>query len=1392
MLLHCTLAGHPVSGIGEPVELSIDVHPGCPGAALQDAVAAKFGPSRLTVAGVPLAALVVGTAPLLNGAVLVADGPVGGPAVAPAPPGTSLLLAVLSGPGAGTVLPLRRGSYRIGRSGTELTIPDAELSREHARLDVADAGITLVDLGSANGSYVHDRRVSSAPVSTDSLLHCGHSTLAVLFGGPAAGPGGSGPAGLRGAGSDVSEPLRISGHGPAAPRMPLVLAAVLPLTIGVALAVATGMWMFLALTAASAVPMLLSIVSGRRQRREWKETFAAAVREDGERRRRAAPSAAGLVLGAAALAPGADPAEGAEAEPAETGPVWLRLGLAAQPANIRADPAVFRFRSPPAGSLPLTLDPLTTTWLDGPVPSVAGLVRFLVMQLAGYPRASGTSVHLHGPGAAIPLAARFLPRVSLSASAAAASARLAAGPGAGCVRAILVLLSGADGAEDLRAEASRLGWQVISCSAARGPGQTVTLRERGARLTAGGTSVEFVADLVPEAVFDRFCRLLAASDRPTGGPSTVPVSCTLDEVLVLSEAEISRRWQMDRQSSGRSGLAVPVGRAAHGPLVVDLEADGPHLLVAGTTGAGKSEFLRTLAAALAACYPPDRVNLLFMDFKGGSGLGPLTRLPHCVGLLTDLDGYEVDRTLASLRAEVRRREVLLAAAGQPDLASYQASGPKQPALPRLVLVIDEFRMLVEDAPAALAELMRIAVIGRSLGIHLVMATQRPQGALTADIRANVTSCVVLRVQSELESADVLDCRLAAAIPLGAPGRAFLRRGTGAPEEFQTATLGPGPSLPVAAAITVVAAAVLLEDRGIAVPAAGPRSGSRTCAATPAEAAGPFAELTARLWHRQDGVTVRRPVAPPLPPVLLFPGPEPVPGNSRRGAPPAREVLLGIADLPEEQRVGRLCWVPDRHSHLALIGGTHDAPGSSTEVLLLALDQLVWADAESHLYLLDGDGALSRTADSPRVGARVGPQEVRRAARVLARVAEEMTRRLDGQPAAAPPPIVLVLHNWGSWVSAFRAGPLAWAEDLVQDIVRGGPRAGIAVILSGERELVTARFFAAVSSRVYFPLGSTEESRLAWPPLPQLPPLPGRVAVAGMTPGDGAFSGSGGASAASTIRVAQLYTAPAEGAAGSSCPRRGGTHRRAARLESRPFRVEPLPAVLAVDEVRSGLGVAPQQPGPGNGTVRLWMGVGGDELQPAAVTLPPGSVLAVLGGPGSGKSTLLRTLALLNPATAWLRPGTGTGQEEYWAGIHAQATAGALARSAILLADDADLCGTRTSSLLLELNSLGWTVIFTAGFSPAVQHRVPLALQARSHGQGILLCPRTLMDGDLFGVRFELEPRPPAGRAVVIADGRATAVQVALTTEEQQQDSPGPSGRAPTAPEEPRLPGRRRQ
>jgi S-DNA-T family DNA segregation ATPase FtsK/SpoIIIE len=197
-------------------------------------------------------------------------------------------------------------------------------------------------------------------------------------------------------------------------------------------------------------------------------------------------------------------------------------------------------------------------------------------------------------------------------------------------------------------------------------------------------------------------------------------------------------------------LAVPIGVADDGePFPLDLSdrAHGPHAMVIGATGSGKSEALRTLALALALHFPPERVQLLFIDFKGGGAFAPLEGLPHCVGLLSNLDAREAARALRTLEGELDRRQRVLAARG--------ADHADQIGLPHLVVMADEFAEMLEAIPDGMARMIRLARLGRSLGMHLVLATQRLGSAVPADLRANLRVRIALRCETPDESAAVI-------------------------------------------------------------------------------------------------------------------------------------------------------------------------------------------------------------------------------------------------------------------------------------------------------------------------------------------------------------------------------------------------------------------------------------------------------------------------------------------------------------------------------------------------------------------------------------------------------------------------------------------------------------
>ena len=326
--------------------------------------------------------------------------------------------------------------------------------------------------------------------------------------------------------------------------------------------------------------------------------------------------------------------------------------------------------------------------------------------------------------------------------------------------------------------------------------------------------VAFVPDLVAPWWVDRLSRALAplrcAAPRTTAG---MPSRLTLADALgaELTAGAVADRWRAREAPTHRSAAATStpaavVGSTPEGPFVVDLCRDGPHVLVGGTTGSGKSEFLRTLVTSLAVSAPPEELTFVLVDFKGGAAFGPCAGLPHVVGLVTDLDDHLVWRALASLRAELRRRERVLATIGASDLEGYQrlrVDGSEP--VPRLVVVVDELRALVEELPEFVTGLVRLAALGRSLGVHLVLATQRPSGALSAEVQANVSLRIAFRMRDRADSVDVLDDGAAAGIAPSTPGRALARGADGSLVTFQSATVAAPAARRTGMGLTVRAA-----------------------------------------------------------------------------------------------------------------------------------------------------------------------------------------------------------------------------------------------------------------------------------------------------------------------------------------------------------------------------------------------------------------------------------------------------------------------------------------------------------------------------------------------------------------------------------------------------------
>jgi S-DNA-T family DNA segregation ATPase FtsK/SpoIIIE len=338
--------------------------------------------------------------------------------------------------------------------------------------------------------------------------------------------------------------------------------------------------------------------------------------------------------------------------------------------------------------------------------------------------------------------------------------------------------------------------------------------------------------------------------------------------------------------------ATLIGVDVEGPAVLDIVRDGPHALVGGTTGSGKSEFLRTLALAWVADRSPNEVQLLFVDFKGGATFAGLTRLPHVIQLVTDLDPLVAERTLHTLRAELRRRERVLAAAGLRDIAHHPG------VLSRLVVIVDEFAAVLETFPALHSVFADLSARGRSLGVHLVLCTQSPAAVVRDAVATNCSIRVAFRLSTTASTAF-----------LGAAGRGL-------------ESAGPGRARVVHGDTAREVQVAVIDDADIESVCQRWRDHDFDGPPWPQPLPSVIEhrELAAALAAAPSGAAAVVPVAVPVA--------VPVPASGS-----ATLVLrFGLLDDPAEQRQVAAQWAPARDGALAVMG----APRSGRTVALTTL------------------------------------------------------------------------------------------------------------------------------------------------------------------------------------------------------------------------------------------------------------------------------------------------------------------------------------------------------------------------------------------------------------------------------------------------------------------------
>lgn len=261
-------------------------------------------------------------------------------------------------------------------------------------------------------------------------------------------------------------------------------------------------------------------------------------------------------------------------------------------------------------------------------------------------------------------------------------------------------------------------------------------------------------------------------------------------ILAVDDLNLETRWAL---SHAEKSMAAPIGISKTGIVTLDLhdKAHGPHGLVAGTTGSGKSEILQTYILAMSTLFHPYEVGFVIIDFKGGGMVNQFANLPHLMGAITNIDGKEINRSLKSIKAELQKRQRYFAEADVNHIDKYikkYKNGEVKEPLPHLIIIVDEFAELKAEQPEFMKELISAARIGRSLGVHLILATQKPAGQVNEQIWSNSRFKLCLKVQSPEDSNEVLKSPLAAEIK--EPGRAYLQVGNNEIFElFQSAYSG---------------------------------------------------------------------------------------------------------------------------------------------------------------------------------------------------------------------------------------------------------------------------------------------------------------------------------------------------------------------------------------------------------------------------------------------------------------------------------------------------------------------------------------------------------------------------------------------------------------------------
>jgi DNA segregation ATPase FtsK/SpoIIIE, S-DNA-T family len=893
-------------------------------------------------------------------------------------------------------------------------------------------------------------------------------------------------------------------------------------------------------------------------------------------------------------------------------------------------------------------------------------------------------------------------------------------------------------------------------------------------------ATEVIPDLLDDQAAETVSRSLAPIrlNRRALTGATIPNSVRLLDELGLeppTAAQVAAGWRRSERST-----AAVIGQCETGPFTLDLAKDGPHALVVGTTGSGKSELLQTLIASLAVANRPDYMSFVLVDYKGGSSFKECAQLPHTVSMVTDLDGHLAQRALASLGAELRRREALLATRGAKDIDTFwRSAGGSEPELGRLVIVIDEFAALAEDLPAFVDGVVDLARRGGSLGIHLVLATQRPSG-VSAAIKSNANLRIAMRVPDGADSTDIIDSPLAARISRSVPGRGYVRVGHEDLTEFQSARVGGRRALGGDSEIQLQF--VNLDQLGLARP-----NLERPALTRPAT---DLSELVTAIGAASHELGVATPASPwldPLAPRLVLSAAALAPALEAGAVGPVLGAPYGMQDHPDEQARRPAYFDLERDGHLLIVGD----PGSGRSTALRTIAGALCARVSTwdlHLYGIDcGNGALHPISELPQCGAVVTGRQPDRVDRLLTKLTEETTRRQqvlaqghfssisDQRHAVMPeerlPYLVVLIDRWEGFTAEFESVDGGRLVSAIQHLMREGPGVGLRVVVTGDRSTASPRFAALVEHMIILRLSDRTIYSMAGLN-PQY--LPDRI------PTGRGFDARRGVE----MQFALLDSdpsGPAQVAALHRIALKADDRDRGITDEARPEPIAVLPAHVSLSSVAKDAAAASE---PGRAIALV--GVGGDRLTPQLIDFTksgPGFVVA--GPPRSGRSNALVVMALTLAGqgcsvvgiTARRSPLTEVAGEPGIAAVldgrtaapdNLQALLASLGEAPLaVVVDDAELLSDSPISEILaafgraarhEQNALiiGGTTRDLGtfrGFIPEV----------RKSGAGLFLCPGSPSDAYFVGARLPGTAvfNGPPGRGALVAEQVIQIVQVPL-------------------------------